>query len=46
MLIAQYTVLPILPGHRNWIEIVGVVLVLFGLTLGSILELYRSKLKA
>ena len=46
MLIAQYTVLSsILPGHRNWIEIVGVVLVLFGSILGSILELYRSKSK-
>ena len=40
MLIAQYTVLSsILPGHRNWIEVVGVVLVLFGSSLSSVLEI-------
>ena len=40
MVIAQYSVLSsILPGNRNWIEITGVVLVLLGSTLGSILEL-------
>ena len=40
MLIAQYTVLsPILPGHRNWMEVVGVVLVLIGCSMSSILEI-------
>ena len=46
MLVTQYTVLSsVLPGHRNWVEIVGVVLVLLGATLCSLLELYRSKSK-
>ena len=40
MLIAQYTVLSsILPGHRNWIEVLGVVLVLLGSSLSSALEI-------
>ena len=46
-LVAQYTVLSsVLPGHRNWIEILGVLLVLIGSTLGSILELVRGKSNA
>ena len=44
MLIPQYTVLSsIHPGHRNWIEVLGVVLVLFGSSLGSLLELLSGK---
>ena len=44
MLVPQYTVLSsILPGNRNWIEIVGVVLVLFGSSLGSIWELCHKR---
>ena len=44
MLLPQYTVLSsIHPGHRNWIEIVGVVLVLLGSSLGSVLELLSQK---
>ena len=44
MLIPQYTLLStILPGNRNWIEVVGVVLVLIGSSLGSVWELLKSK---
>ena len=44
MLIAQYTVLSsILPGHRNWMEVVGVSLVLLGCSMSSILEMVKSK---
>ena len=44
MLIAQYTVLSsILPGHINWMEVVGVVLVLVGSSLSSILEIFKKK---
>ena len=44
MLITQYTILSsILPGNRNWIEVAGVVLVLFGSAMGSVLELCKSK---
>ena len=44
VLIPQYTLLSsILPGNRNWIEVVGVVLVLLGSSLGSVLELLKSK---
>ena len=40
MLIAQYTVLSsILPGHRNWMEVVGVVLVLLGSSFSYLLEI-------
>ena len=39
MLIAQYTVLSsISPGHRNWLEVVGVMFVLIGSSLSSLLE--------
>ena len=44
MLIPQYTILSsIYPGNRNWIEVVGVVLVLLGSSLGSVLELEQCK---
>ena len=44
VLIPQYTVLSsILPRNRNWIEVVGVILVLLGSSLGSIWELLKSK---
>ena len=40
MLILQYTVLSsILPGHQNWIEGVGVVLVLIGCSMSTIMEM-------
>ena len=38
-LVAQYTVLSsIHPGHRNWIEVLGVILILVGSSIKSILE--------
>ena len=41
MLIAQYTVLSsILPGHRNWMEVVGVLLVTIGSSFGSIVNIF------
>ena len=44
MLLPQYTVLSsIHPGHRNWVEVVGVVFVLLGSSLGSALELWSHK---
>ena len=44
MLIFQYTVLSsIHPGHRNWIEVVGVILVLLGCSESSLLELLNTK---
>ena len=44
MLISQYTVLSsILPGHRNWMEVVGVILVLFGCSMSSIMEMFKCK---
>ena len=43
MLFSQYTVLSsIHPGHRNWMEVVGVVLVLLGSSMSSILELIMN----
>ena len=43
MLIAQYTILSsILPGKRNWIEVLGVVLVLSGSTLTSVMEICQQ----
>ena len=42
-LVAQYTVLSsIHPGHRNWMEVVGVVLVLIGSTVKTVLEMILS----
>ena len=44
LLLSQYTVLSsILPGHRNWMEVAGVVLVLLGCSMSSILEMINSK---
>ena len=44
MLIPQYTILSsIHPGNRNWIEVVGVFLVLFGSSLESVVELWKDK---
>ena len=44
MLLPQYTVLSsILPGNKNWIEVVGVVLVLTGSGMGSVLEIWTNK---
>ena len=43
MLIAQYTILSsVLPGHRNWIELVGVLLVLTGSVAKSLLEFSKE----
>ncbi len=40
-LIPQYTVLSaVLPGHRNWMEVVGVFMVLLGSISGSLYELF------
>ena len=44
MLIAQYTVLSsILPGHRNWMEVMGVILVLIGSGASSVFEMFKNK---
>ena len=44
MLIPQYTILSsIHPGHRNWIEVTGIVLVLLGTSSQSVLELVKIK---
>ena len=44
LLLPQYTILSsIYPGHRNWVEVVGVVLVLLGSGMGSFLELFQTK---
>ena len=46
MLIAQYTVLSsILPGYKNWIEVVGVALVLVGSITGSVVEMWKSRIE-
>ena len=43
MLITQYTILScIMPGHRNWIEFLGVILVLTGSMLNSLVEICRQ----
>ena len=43
VLIAQYTFLKdIHPGHRNWIEIAGVICVLFGSIFSSLIEIYKG----
>ena len=45
-LLAQYTVLSsILPGHRNWIEVLGCALVFTGSAFTSIMELIKSKMR-
>ena len=44
MLFAQYTVLSsILPGHKNWIEIIGVILVMVRCILSSVIEVCRPE---
>ena len=46
MLIPQYTVLSsILPGHRNWMEVVGVILVMLGCSMSSLVEMFKPKEK-
>ncbi len=41
MLIPQYTIsASILPGHKNWMEVVGVFIVLIGSVLASLLEIF------
>ena len=43
MVIAQYTVLKyIQPGHRNWIEVVGIVLVVIGCVLSPVVTLLKK----
>ena len=43
MLVSQYTVLlSILPRYRNWIEVVGVVLVLLGSSFSSLVEILAN----
>ena len=44
MLVPQYTFLSsILPGHKNWMEVLGVVLILLGSIMGSVIELCKSR---
>ena len=44
MLLPQYTFLSsILPGHKNWMEVLGVVLILLGSIMGSVIELCKSR---
>ena len=46
MLIPQYTFLShIHSGHRNWMEVLGAILVFLGTTLGSLLEIFKNKLQ-
>ena len=46
MLIPQYTILSdIYPGNKNWIEILGAILVLLGSILISLWELLKSNMK-
>ena len=41
--IAQYTILKnIHPGHKNWIEILGVICVLFGTIFSSLVEIFKG----
>ncbi len=43
MLIPQYTILAsILPGHKNWLEVAGVIIVLSGSVWASVLEMFPS----
>ncbi len=43
-LIPQYTILAsIYPGHRNWVEVTGVLMVLLGTISGSLYELLCTK---
>ena len=43
MLAAQYTILKdIHPGHRNWIEVLGVLLVLLGSIVSSVVDIWRG----
>ncbi len=42
-LIPQYTILAsVMPGHRNWMEVVGVVMVLLGSISASLHEMFSS----
>ena len=44
MLIAQYTVLSsILPGHKNWMEVLGIILVLVGSGASSVFEMLKKQ---
>ncbi len=43
-LIPQYTILsPILPGHKNWMEVVGVFVVSTGSVLTSLQEMFHTR---
>ena len=43
-LVSQYTILSsIMPGNKNWIEVVGIMLVLLGTSMGSIVELLKVR---
>ena len=43
MLKAQYTVLSsILPGHGNWMEVIGVIFVLLGCSISPIIEIIKG----
>ena len=43
LLISQYTILSsILPGQRNWMEVVGVCIVLIGSVLASVQEMFET----
>ena len=44
MVIAQYTILKnIYPGHRNWIEILGVGLIILGCIVSPLVKLIKTK---
>ena len=46
MLVPQYTFLSsIHPGHKNWIEVMGAILVFLGCTLSSLLEMFKNKVQ-
>ncbi len=47
LLISQYTILSsILPGQRNWMEVVGVFIVLIGSVLASVEEMFETSRNA
>ena len=47
MLILQYTLMSsIMPGHHNWLEIFGAIVLLFAITLQPTLDVVRSYFKA
>ena len=46
-LLVQYTFMKsVLPGHRNWIEVVGALVLVFGVALSSVVDLVQERRQA